>query len=554
VRSQSPRRGSPADVARPGRLRHCGVGGAVLVLLAAQAAAQAPGLAITRYRITLDLPAAGDTIAARERVDFTRTPQAQALVLDAVALTVDGVRAIRDAGNATAGDGTPVPFAYDGRTLRVPLPPAVASLDSETIEIRYHGAPEDGLVLGVDALGRRAVFADNWPERARCWFPSVDEPAAKASVSFVVHAPAGWRVVANGARVAGAANAWLERHPVPTYTMVFGAGRFTVSEHRPAVFAGDTVPIEVWAYPEDSAFADSVPFRQATEIVEVLDRLVGPFPYEKLAHVEAVTRFGGMENASAIFYDERAWRERRMTESVVRHETAHQWFGDAVTERDWHDLWLSEGFATYFDLVVGAALHGDSLLEAGLEENAQRYFRSPVVGRPIVDSAEHDPLRLLNANNYEKGAWVLAMLRASIGDSAFWQGIRTYYRTFRDSTATSVDLERVMERAAGRPLGWFFTQWLRQPGYPMLACQWRVARGGAAWRATVTVRETQPEEWGFFRLPEIALAFAGPGVTARRVITVLTDTAQVFDLPFAPTTLQVDPDHELLLTAHVDGP
>src|SRR2546422_6019960 len=76
-----------------------------------------------------------------------------------------------------------------------------------------------------------------------------------------------------------------------------------------------------------------------------MQRLVGPFPYEKLAHVESATKFGGMENASAIFYADRPYLERRMGEGVVRHETAHQWFGDAVTERDWHHLWLSEGFA-----------------------------------------------------------------------------------------------------------------------------------------------------------------------------------------------------------------
>jgi aminopeptidase N len=336
--------------------------------------------------------------------------------------------------------------------------------------------------------------------------------------------------------------------------MVLGAGRFTVSEHRPVVGGRDTIPIEVWAYPEDSVFADSGPFRHATEMVEVLERLVGPFPYEKLAHVESATRFGGMENASAIFYDEGAWAGARLPEAVVRHETAHQWFGDAVTERDWHDLWLSEGFATYFDLLVGAALHGDAVLEAGMRANAERYFRSSVVTRPIVDTAQHDLLRLLNANNYEKAAWVLAMLRTVVGDSAFWAGIRTYYRTFRDATASSADFQAVMESAAGQPLDWFFGQWLRQPGYPMLACRWRVEgdRTGVA----VQLRETQPSAWGLFRLPAVVLEFQSrTGERARRPVALeARDTAVTFELPFVPAALAVDPDHLVLLRAEVGGP
>ncbi|HXQ29879.1 MAG TPA: M1 family metallopeptidase [Gemmatimonadales bacterium] len=531
-----------------------------LLLLSSLVQAQGVDPRVTGYRVTLTLPSSGDTITASARVALVRTPNDQTLVLDLVGLAVDGVHWARDTGSAMPEPDAwaPASFAYDGRVLRVSLPSVRGAVESDVVEVRYHGAPRDGLLIGVDVHGRRAVFADNWPERARYWLPSADRPAAKATVAFDVRAPAGWRVVANGApQPAGTGGAaWLESRPVPPYTMVIGAARFTVSQHRPAVLGRDTVPVEVWAYPEDSEFADSGPFRQATEIVEVLERLVGPFPYEKLAHVESATRFGGMENASAIFYDEGAWSERRMTEAVVRHETAHQWFGDAVTERDWHDLWLSEGFATYFDLVVGAALHGDSLLATGLRADADRYFRSPVVGRPIVDTAEHDPLRLLNANNYEKGAWVLAMLRATVGDSAFWSGIRAYYRAFRDSTAVSRDLQTVMERAAGRPLGWFFDQWLDQPGYPKLRCRWQATRDSTSSRASLVLEEVQPASWGVFRLPDLSLDFVGPGgVRARRRMPVLSpDVRASFDLPFVPTALELDPDHELLLTSESNGP
>src|SRR2546422_9744896 len=145
----------------------------------------------------------------------------------------------------------------------------------------------------------RSVFADNWPERARFWLPTVDRPGDKAKVTFIVKAPPSWKVVANGARMSrntrSAGTWWWEtQRPIPTYTMVLGAGEFSVSKHRPVINGRDTIPIQVWTYPEDSAFADSVPFRRATEIVEVMQRLIGPFPYEKLAHVQSSTKFGGM--------------------------------------------------------------------------------------------------------------------------------------------------------------------------------------------------------------------------------------------------------------------
>src|SRR6266540_693571 len=137
----------------------------------------------------------------------------------------------------------------------------------------------------------------------------------------------------------------------------------------------------------------------------------GAVPVREARPRRVVHSLRGMENSSAIFYAERPYVERRMGEGVVRHETAHQWFGDAVTERDWPHIWLSEGFATYFDGVIGAALDGDTVLVNSMRANAESYVSSGVTDRPIVDSGNPaDPIRLFNANSYPKGPWVLNML------------------------------------------------------------------------------------------------------------------------------------------------
>ena len=540
-----------------------------------------PRIDVLTYMFYVTLSETSDTIAVIAEVGVKRSSARQdTLSLNLVGMTVDSVwyanggwtnyvpssdtaclnvmaRARKNNAPATCASALSVRFQYDGRVLRIPIerPPAASpSVDQNYagVSISYHGVPQDGLIIGKNAHDHRVVFADNWPERARFWLATVDRPRDKARVTFSVQVPPSWKVVANGVEHIAAGPrppgrwSWsTQETPIPTYTMVIGAGEFTVSKHRPA---NGTTPIEVWTYPEDSAYADSVPFRRATEIIEVMRRLIGPFPYENLKHVESSTRFGGMENSTAIFYAEKPYVERRMGEGVVRHESAHQWFGDAVTEKDWPDLWLSEGFATYFDGVIGAALDGDSILVQHMHKSAEDYFNSDVTDRPIVDSANAgDPMKLLNANSYPKGAWVLHMLRGMMGDSTFFRGLRDYYRTYRDSNATSQDFQRVMENAARADYGWFFHQWLHQPGYPQLDVKWNY--DARARRAVVGITQSQKLEWGLFRLPALGLEFRGPnGALVRRTVAVTARaTSLSLDVPFAPTQVRVDPDGTLLL-------
>jgi aminopeptidase N len=424
------------------------------------------------------------------------------------------------------------------------------------VVVQYRGSPQDGLLFGATVRGRRAVFADNYPQRARYWLPVVDHPSDKARVLWSVRAPPGWQVVTNAPRRCNGPIArdplCLESQPLPTYLMVLGATRMTVSRLRPLVTDGDTVPIEVWAYPEDSAFADRVPFRRATEIAETLQRLVGPFPYARLAHVQSRTRYGGMENASAIFYAERGWSERRMREGVVRHETAHQWFGDAVTTREWPHVWLSEGFATYFAALWAEHSRGDTALVAALRAMRQDVLDSRVTfAKPVVDEALADLKDVLNSNVYEKAGFTLHMLRLEVGDSAFFRAIRSYYGTHRHANALTEDFQREVEATAGRPLDWFFDQWLRRPGVAELAVRWQWDAGQRALVLTVS----QGARVAPYRL-SLALDVTDASGRVRRVRAQLP-AARVATVPIplaldgAPRDVTFDPDASLLGTISV---
>ncbi len=423
--------------------------------------------------------------------------------------------------------------------------------DSLTTRVRYHGEIRGGLTFRGEAESR-TVFATDWPDRAHGWLPVQDHPSDKATVDFHVQAPAAYQVIANGTlksvdTLAYGHLVWNyeQTRPIPVYTMVIGVARFAVARLGPSACTVQCVPLTVWTYPTDSMYAATGPFRRVGEIVDYYSQLLGPFPYASLAHVESSTEFGGMENSTAIFYNDSLYRVRSLEERTVAHETAHQWFGDAVTEDDWHHLWLSEGFASYLAAMWEEHTGGASALTAAMGRAAREYFASKEVEHPVIDPSVRDLMSLLNQNNYQKGAWVLHQLRGLIGDSAFVAGLRAYYRTYRDSTALSSDFARIMSEAAGQDLIWYFTQALTQPGYPVLEIGWRRSGDGLA----LDIRQTQKNEWGTYRIPGLELVIDGKtvkvNVEGRETRTVVKGVSR------SPKQFAVDPHGWWLLKAAV---
>ncbi len=426
--------------------------------------------------------------------------------------------------------------------------------DSIATRVRYRGFIRDGLIIRDNLYGDRTVFADNWPDRAHLWLPSRDDPGDKATVAFHVQVPVGQQVVANGVlekidTLPYGHAVWHYRldTPIPVYTMVVGVGRLARARLPDAGCATKCVPLTVWTYPQDSAYAAAAPFRRAGRMLDYFSGLIGPFPYPSLAHVESSTRFGGMENATAIFYDEKLYRDKKLDELLVAHETAHQWFGDAVTAREWPHLWLSEGFATYLAAVWRGHADGDSAFRATMKKAADAVLSSSASERPVVDTAQRDLTELLNTNSYQKGGWVLHQLRGMVGDSAFFGGLSRYYATYRDGTALSGDFARVMSQSAGRNLDWYFRQALTQPGYPVLDIRWK--HGGK--KLTLEIQQTQKAEWGAYRIPNLELLVDGKTV---QVDVDGRKTRKVIDgIGRRPSRVEVDPNGWWLLKTTVRG-
>jgi aminopeptidase N len=520
-----------------------------------------PGFDVLDYDLTLDLPDSGRAIrgaavlTVRRTAGGARGARTDTLTLDLVGLRVTGV----------AVNGRNVAFARTPATIRVPLP--AGDLDTLRVAVNYGGEVRDGLVIRTDAEGRWTAFGDNWPNRARHWIPSIDHPSDKATVSWTVRAPPGRVVVANGRQLplgrmrVGYAETrtsrWREDRPIPTYAMVIAAAPL-VRHDLGAAACGlaeldRCVEQSVYTAPEAGAYMPG-PFATALAIVDWMARLVGPFPYEKLAHVQSSTIYGGMENASAIFYDDRLFRDRTMSVGLIAHETAHQWFGDAVTEREWSHLWLSEGFATYFSALWTEHAQGDSAFRAQMAATRARILAdsSAVPRRPVIDTIETNLVALLNANSYQKGAWTLHMLRRVVGDSAFFRGIRQYYGAHRHGTALTDDLRRAVEATSGQQLDWFFDQWLRRPGYPTPVLTWDYDSTAA--RVTVTVDQAR-SRFGAYRFPLTLAVHDASGGVRKASIDVTAQPRTTVQLPLVvvarPSRVAPDPDVDLL--ARFDG-
>ena len=507
---------------------------------------------VLAYRFRIELSDDSDAIQGEATIRLRVVREgAEGVTLDLVgppaAATGMRVQEVLD------GD-SPVPFRHAADRLEVTFAERGRAGGQRTLRVRYGGVPADGLVIGRNRHGERTFFGDNWPNRARHWLPVIDHVADKAFVRFDVIAPAHYQVVANGSLLESTdlgdgrrRTIWRSRAPLPTKVMVIGVARFAVQFLEPV----GGVPVQSWVYPQDrdAGFHD---FAVARRILEFFSERIGPFAYAKLANVQSTTRYGGMENAGAIFYSERAIRGDGANEALLAHEIAHQWFGDAVTEGDWHHVWLSEGFATYFTELYLEHTYGRDRLHQGMRQARERVrdFLARAGEAPVIDESITDLNALLSPNAYQRGAWVLHMLRQRIGDEAFWAGIRAYYERFRDANALSEDLRAAMEEASGENLEAFFEQWLRRPDLPALGGSWRVDDGGTL---TVLLRQRQPGAPFELDVP-LRIAFASG--TTRDETVRLTDREATFTFAGAGPVRSVtlDPDAWLLYRDAGFGP
>lgn len=461
--------------------------------------------------------------------------------------------------DAVTVSGSPARFERQPELLEVTLERAATRGDKLNLTVTYHGRPKDGLIFTKDRDGNPSATGDNWPNRVHQWIPCLDHPSAKATVSFNVAAPSREGVVANGkfvtlTRNGNAPSLWRfdETKPIPAYCMVIA-----ISEGAKIDASGPSVtPLSYYVPKKDAGYAPKG-FATAAPVLAFFSQTVAPYPYEKLALIVGATRFGGMENSSAIVFTNTLFEPRgseKMStrfgipmriEDVVAHEIAHQWFGDSVTESTWADLWLSEGFATYFAGLFIEKHESEAAFREYMRDAAIRYFNYEKQHNvPIHDTETEDLMRLLNPNNYEKGAWVLHMLRMRIGDDAFFNGLRDYYQGHREANATTEDLRVALEKSSGKNLKEFFARWVYGAGHPRYQLGWGSMERHAGAFLTVELKQLQDGE-AF--LDPVPIEFTVNGKKKREMLYPAGKSTKVsIRLDANPTSAEIDPDGTLL--------
>ncbi|MEQ8362782.1 MAG: M1 family metallopeptidase [Cyclobacteriaceae bacterium] len=504
---------------------------------------------IQHYQFMIDLNDSDNTITGTTEVSILFKNSVSTFELDLVGKSQDGKGMTV---SSVLQNKKPLKFSQQNDRLSITLntPPQVG--EEIAIAIKYSGTPTDGLVISTNKFGDRTFFGDNWPNRAHHWLPTIDHPYDKASCEFIIIAPSHYQAIANGILVEKTnlpnnktLTHWKETVVLPTKVMVIGVAKFAVTT------AGviNNIPVETWVYPQnkEAGFGD---FKMATDVLNYFIEHVGPYPYQKLANVQSTTRFGGMENASNIFYFENSVTGKNEREGLIAHEIAHQWFGDSASELDWHHVWLSEGFATYFTNLYYETTYGEAELASRMATQrtavVQYYEENPA---PVIDTTLVDINRVLSTNSYQKGSWVLHMLRKEVGDEAFWKGIRMYYQTYKNSNALTSDFRAIMEEVSGKDLKLFFNQWLRVAGHPVISASWTY--NPKKKQVDLVIQQTQTTK---FTTPlEIGVKTEASSMDIQTFQLAGKETKFSFSAEKKPLELILDPQTWLLFEGKING-
>jgi len=453
------------------------------------------------------------------------------------ALTVDSVRY----------HGAAAPFTHNGNVVAVELPTALPAGATDSLTVFYQGVPANtgfGSFVQTDHSGTPIVWTLSEPYGARDWWPCKQDLTDKIdSIDVLVTCPAAYRAASNGLLVsetnAGAGQKtyhWRHRYPIACYLVAIAVTNYEQYYDYAEIQTG-TLPILNYVFPENLAAAQNQT-PAVVPILEFYDSLFISYPFHKEKYGHAQFGWGGgMEHQTMSFMVSFGYE-------LMAHELAHQWFGDHVTCGSWEDIWLNEGFATYLSGLCYERFSPNQYWPSFKQGRIGSVVSQPGGSVWVNDTTSVG--RIFSGRlSYSKGAMVLHQLRWTVGDSAFFAGLRNYLNAagVAGDFARTTDLRGHLEAASGQDLDWYFDDWFYGEGYPSYQIEWSQSVN-TVW---VTINQTQSHpSVGFFEVP-VPLRFK----TGNQIFDVrLTPSAsgQVFqvNVPFAADELLLDPDWWLI--------
>ena len=508
-----------------------------------------PNIDILNYKFEIHLNDTSDIIYGSADIALNIKDSEDRVRLDLISQGKDGMG--MEVKKVTF-NGSEVSYSHDNDVLLIETG-ALEYSSRDIINVVYSGMPITGLIIGPNMHGDRTFFSDNWPNKARNWLPLVDHPYDKSTAEFIVIAPNHYQVISNGLLVEETnlnkelkKTHWKQSVPISCWLYALGVAEFAVDYVD--YFEGKSIQTWVYKQDRDNGFYDfKIPTKHT---MEFFSDYIGPFAYEKLANVQSNSVKGGMESATAIFYSDVSVTGDRSVRwrNVLIHEVAHQWFGNCVTEYDWDDVWLSEGFATYFTLMFREHAYGRDDFVNGLNDAKRLVYNHYKTDKE--SSIVHNNLKdmkdvLTYSLQYQKGAWVLHMLRNYVGEDNFRKGIRNYYKKYYNSTTTTNQFKTEMEVVSGMNLDTFFDQWLYKGGNMVLDGNWKFDEKKG--RIEVNLNQVQNDGYLFEMPVELGISYNDKNLEKIQTVKLEKEKGRFYIASDSkPISIKIDPNTKLL--------
>ncbi|HEU4834354.1 MAG TPA: M1 family metallopeptidase [Pyrinomonadaceae bacterium] len=414
----------------------------VVILLAGVVA---HGSDVLHYSATLEPDISSKSVKGSVLIRVSTT--SSTLEFDCGELTIDAVTEA----------GAPLQFSVSKRRLSVSLP---SGKRLREIQIDFHGAPKFGIRFFPDRQQVYTIFSTSQ------WMVCVDDPADKATLTFKLILPANLTPVANGELVSQRelpnnrrVSEWQQRTPIPTYVFGFAAGPFHVvkEKHRNVelqYLATNYTAIEVRRI-----------FRDTPDMLDFFEDRAG-VKYADRTYTQVLAAGGVEQEMSSFTALKEAYGKQLLDNEqdlwLAAHEFAHQWWGNMVTCRDWNHFWLNEGIATFIAAAYLEHRFGRAVYMREIETYRANYEKVRAAGKDksLVFPDWNSPTREDRTLVYDKGAYVMHLLREEMGERAFWNGLRLFTRRYFGKSVVTSDFVTAMEQANGKSLSEFFAKWV----------------------------------------------------------------------------------------------
>jgi aminopeptidase N len=491
---------------------------------------------------------------------------------------VDFDAALMTISTATLVNGSPLKFEYDEtkEKLWILLDRAYQPNEELTVVISYRTnkpTPARSLALGGGGLNfikprpddptrPRQIWTQGETETNHFWFPSFDHPNDFVTTEIVATVEKPLIVISNGALLSTKENSdgtrtfdWKIDQPHATYLTSIIVGEFAPVTGE---YAG--IPITTYVYPKEIE-EGKVTAARLPEMVKFFSEKTGiKYPYAKYAQTTVRDFGGGMENISATTQTDNMIHDARTeldanSDPLQAHELAHQWFGDYLTCRTWSDLWLNEGFATYFQAMWDEHKFGhDEFLYSDVKGNQENYYAAWARGqrRPIVTKNYANPDAVFDTYSYQRAGAVLHMLRTFLGEDNWWRSINHYLIKHANQPVETAQFRIAIEETTGQPMDWFFDQWVYKMGHPVF----RVTQDYDATNKVLTLKvrqeqrpdpESQYPQVTFFQTPiDVEIMTAGNRRVDRLQIEAKEEQLLKFVVDSEPLLVNFDNEGTLI--------